>query len=247
MRSSKWSYLWAVAVLLAVWQLGAWWAGESVLAGPVTVMVKLGSEAQSAKFWKHLGSSSLRIFAALVLSFVAAVPLGLFLGLSPRADRIARPLIYLTYPVPKIVLLPLVLLIFGLGDIGKIAMLCIILFFQLLITTRDAARGVSRAARYSLYSLGGTRRHLFLHVVWPSSLPAVFTALRIATGTVVAVLFFVESIGTRYGMGFYILDAWGRGDVPQIFVGIVVLALLGVILYETFDILERICCKWNQL
>ena len=84
-------------------------------------------------------------------------------------------------------------------------------------------------------------------MIWPSSLPAVFTALRIATGTVVAVLFFVESIGTRYGMGFYILDAWGRADVQQIFVGIVVLASMGVVLYETFDMLERVFCKWNQL
>jgi NitT/TauT family transport system permease protein len=71
--------------------------------------------------------------------------------------------------------------------------------------------------------------------------------LRIATGTVVAVLFFVESLGTRYGMGFYILDAWGRADIPQIFVGILVLAVMGVILYETFDILEKVYCRWSQL
>lgn len=246
-KLSKLSYLWAIAALLGVWQFAAWWAGESVLASPCTVLKNLISECQTNKFWKHLGTSSLRVASALLISFIAAVPLGLFLGSSRRADKIARPLIYLTYPVPKIVLLPLVLLIFGLGDAGKVAMLAIILFFQLLITTRDAARAVSRSARYSLLSLGGTRRDLFIHVIWPSALPSVFTALRIATGTVVAVLFFVESIGTRYGMGFYILDAWGRADVPQIFTGIVVLALLGVILYETFDILERVFCKWNQL
>lgn len=245
--SSRQGYLWGVSVLLVLWQCAAWWGGENVLASPLTVLLKLGSEAQTTKFWLHLGTSSLRIFAALFVSFVTAVPLGLFLGLSPRADRLARPLIYLTYPVPKIVLLPLVLLFFGLGDMGKIVMLSLILFYQLLITTRDAARSVSRSARYSLYSLGGTRRHLFVHVIWPSCLPAIFTALRIATGTVVAVLFFVESIGTRYGMGFYILDAWSRADVPQIFVGIVVLALLGVILYETFDVLEKVLCRWNQL
>lgn len=247
MRSSRTGYVWGILVLLALWQLAAWWAGESVLAGPVTVLTKLVSEARTEKFWRHVGSSSLRVFAALVVSFVSAVPLGLFLGSNARADRLARPLIYLTYPVPKIVLLPLVLLIFGLGDVGKIAMLSLILFYQLLITTRDAARAVPRSARYALFSLGGTKRHLFAHVIWPSALPAVFTALRIATGTVVAVLFFVESIGTRYGMGFYILDAWGRADVPQIFVGIVVLALMGVILYETFDMLERIFCRWSQL
>ena len=82
---------------------------------------------------------------------------------------------------------------------------------------------------------------------WPSTLPSIFTALRIATGTVVAVLFFVESIGARYGIGFYILDAWGRADIPQIYAGILVLAAMGVILYETFDILERVYCRWSQL
>jgi NitT/TauT family transport system permease protein len=236
-----------VIVLLLVWQVGAWWAGDAIVAGPVTVLMRLVAEANTQRFWANVGASTFRVLAALLAAFVTAVPLGLFLGSSPRADRLAKPLIYLTYPVPKIVFLPLVLLIFGLGDAGKIVMLSIILFFQLLITTRDEARGVSRSARYSLYSLGGTRRHLFAHVIWPSCLPAVFTALRIATGTVVAVLFFVESIGTRYGMGFYILDAWGRADIQQIFVGIVVLALMGVILYETFDVLERVFCKWNQL
>lgn len=244
---SRWSYLWAATALLAAWQLGAWWAGDAVIAGPFTVAAKLAVEARSQRFWMNVGASALRILAALAVSFATAVPLGLFLGSNARADRLARPLIYLTYPVPKIVFLPVVLLIFGLGDSGKIMMLSIILFFQLLITTRDAARGVSRSARYSLYSLGGTKRHLFAHVIWPSSLPAVFTALRIATGTVVAVLFFVESIGTRYGMGFYILDAWGRADVQQIFVGILVLASMGVILYETFDMLERVFCRWSQL
>lgn len=245
--TSKWGYTWGVTVLLVAWQVGAWWAGDAVIAGPVTVLAKLGSEARTERFWMNVGASTLRILAALAISFVSAVPLGLFLGSSAKADRLARPLIYLTYPVPKIVFLPLVLLVFGLGDAGKIIMLSIILFFQLLITTRDAARGVSRSARYSLYSLGGTKRHLFAHVIWPSSLPAVFTALRIATGTVVAVLFFVESIGTRYGMGFYILDAWGRADVQQIFVGIVVLAVMGVTLYETLDVLERVFCKWSQI
>lgn len=245
--TSRWGYLWSVAVLLVVWQIGSWWAGEAIVVGPVTVLLKLVAEARTDRFWMHVAASASRVIAALVVAFVTAVPLGLFLGSSPRADRLAKPLIYLTYPVPKIVFLPLVLLVFGLGNTGKIIMLSIILFFQLLITTRDAARSVSRSARYSLYSLGGTRRHLFAHVIWPSSLPAVFTALRIATGTVVAVLFFVESIGTRYGMGFYILDAWGRADIDQIFVGIVVLALMGVILYETFDILERMFCRWNQL
>ncbi|MFH0823777.1 MAG: ABC transporter permease [Pseudomonadota bacterium] len=241
------AYLAAAAFLMAAWQTAAWLAGPNVFATPAAAAARLVAEAGTQKLWLHMAASSFRVFAALAVSFVTAVPTGLFLGLSPRADRYARPLINLTYPVPKIVFLPVVLIIFGLGDLGKVAMLSIILFFQLLITTRDAARQVSRAARYSLYSLGGTKRHLFIHVIWPSCLPGVFTALRIATGTVVAVLFFVESIGTEYGMGFYIIDAWGRADIPGIFVGMTVLALMGVVLYEAFDVMERFFCKWKQI
>ncbi|MGD9818814.1 MAG: ABC transporter permease [Desulfomonilaceae bacterium] len=245
--SNKSSYILAVTLLLCFWQFGAMLAGPNVVATPLATLEKLLTESQSQRFWKHVEASSFRIFCALVISFVTAIPLGLYLGSSRRADKIAKPLIYLTYPVPKIVFLPLVLLIFGIGDLSKIMLLSLIMFFQLLITARDSARAVSKAAKYSLKSLGGNRWDLFVHVIWPSTLPSVFTALRIATGTVVAVLFFVESIGARYGIGFYILDAWGRADVPQIYAGITVLALMGVVLYETFDILERVYCRWNQL
>lgn len=244
---SRWGYLWGTIALLLVWQAASWCLGDMVIAAPVAVLTRLFNEAQLTKFWMHIGSSWMRIAAALAFSFVTAVPTGLLVGSSRRLDRYTRPLIHLTYPVPKIVFLPVVFLIFGLGDIGKIAMLSIILYFQLLITTWDAARSVSRSARYSLYSLGGSRLDLFRHVIWPSCLPAVFTALRIATGTVVAVLFFVESVGTRYGMGFYIIDAWGRADIPGIFVGMVVMALMGVVLYEAFDTLEKTFCRWSQL
>jgi len=242
-----WRYVVTVMSVLVVWQIVSTLVGELVLPGPMHTIRKLASEAQTGQYWWHLGTSLYRILAALVVSFVTAVPLGLYLGMTPGADRYAKPLIYLSYPIPKIVLLPLVLLIFGLGDAGKIAMLAMILFFQLLISTRDAARGVGREAHYSLLSLGGKRRHLFMHVIWPAGLPAVFTALRIATGTVVAVLFFVESISTRHGMGFYILDAWGRADIGRIFVGMVSLAGMGVVLYEIFDIMERVFCKWSRV
>jgi len=239
-------YLVGSLFLVLTWQIAAWLAGPNIVAGPVTVLARLATELQTETLWKHLGASTFRICAALTLAFVTAVPVGLLLGSTRRADWLAGPLIYLTYPVPKIVLLPVVLLLFGLGDLGKIVMLSIILFFQLLITARDAARQVSRSARHSLYSLGGTRFDLFVHVIWPASLPGVFTALRIATGTVVAVLFFVESIGARYGMGFYIIDAWGRADIAQIFAGMVVLALMGVALYEAFDLLEKYFCSWKE-
>jgi len=243
----RWEYPLVIAAALVVWEIGSRLAGEFVISPPLKVLTIIFHELHTASFYRHLSMSLFRILTALALAFITAVPFGLFLGLSRRADRLARPLIYLSYPIPKIVLLPVVMLMFGLGEVSKIAMLWLILSFQLLITTRDAARSVSKAARYSLLSLGGSRRHLFQHVILPSCLPSILTALRITTGTVVAVLFFVESIGTNWGMGFYIIDAWGRANIPHLFVGMVTLAGVGIALYETFDVFEHIFCKWNQL
>jgi NitT/TauT family transport system permease protein len=247
-------YVLAVGILLLGWQVSAWIAewfapsgASAVIPEPGIVLGMLGSEVGTARFWEHVGASSYRVAAALVISFVLAVPTGLFLGSTPKLDRITQPLVYLSYPIPKIVLLPVIFLIFGLGNAGKIAMLVLILFFQLFITTRDAARELDREFKYSLFSLGGTKRHLFIHVIWPSSLPAIFTALRIATGTVIAVLFFVESVGTRFGLGFYILDAWGRADITEMFVGILAMSGMGVILYELFEGLEKWFCRWKQI
>ncbi|MBU0520204.1 ABC transporter permease [bacterium] len=243
----RFEYAFALVVILLIWQAGAMLTSGSIIASPLIVFHKLIDEALSGNIGIHIGRSIFRILAALVLAFVSAVPFGLYLGLSKRADRIAKPFIYLSYPIPKIILMPVVMLIFGLGDLSKIVLLWMILFFQLLITTRDAARIVSKEARFSLLSLGGTKWHLFRHVIWPSCLPSVLTALRITTGTMVAVLFLVESIGTRQGLGYYIIDAWGRADIPQIFVGMVLLAAIGVLFYELFDLLEKRYCKWNQI
>lgn len=239
-------YLGAMFSILVIWQILAMLTSDFVVPEPVVVFKLLFSEIQEKRFWVHVLTSLYRVIGGLLISFVTAVPLGLLIGTSNRFDRWTQPMIYLTYPIPKIVLLPLVFLFFGISDGGKIAMIALILFFQLLVTTRDSAREVSDEMRYSLLSLGGNKLDLFIHVIWPSCLPAIFSALRVATGTVVAVLFFVESIGTRHGMGFYILDAWGRAATPQIFVGILVLAFIGVGMYETFDLLEKALCKWKR-
>ena len=84
-------------------------------------------------------------------------------------------------------------------------------------------------------------------MVWPVSLPGIFTSLRIGTGTAVAVLFFVESISARRGLGLYLIDSWGRADYNAMFVGIIALSVIGIVLYEIFDILEKKVCPWRNL
>jgi NitT/TauT family transport system permease protein len=238
----------AVTILLiyALWYLLSVILGSNILPDPFLVFLRGFKEIAKASFWLHVEVSVWRMLAALFFAFILAVPAGLVLGSNPQLDRLFAPLIYLGYPIPKIVLMPIVFVLFGIGDIGKIVLLTMIIFFQLLITTRDSARKISNEIVYSFRSLGGTRLDFYIHVVWPVSLPGIITSLRIGTGTAVAVLFFVESIATNRGLGFYIIDAWGRADYATMFVGIISLSIIGIVLYELFDLLERKFCKWKN-
>lgn len=236
-----------VLLIYAVWYLLSLALGSNVLPDPVLVFRQGFREIGQYGFWEHVGASSFRIVISLAIAFFTATPLGLLLGSNERLDRLFSPLIYLGYPIPKIVLMPIVFVLFGLGDTGKIVLITMIVFFQLLITTRDAARTIDREIIYSLQSLGGKRWDLYVHVVWPVSLSGIFTSLRIVTGTSIAVLFFVESIATNKGLGYYIIDSWGRADYADMFVGIIALSTIGIVLYETFDILERKICKWKNV
>jgi NitT/TauT family transport system permease protein len=240
--------IYAVTIFLiyALWYVLSLVLGSNILPDPFLVFLRGFKEIAKASFWLHVEASLLRMLAGLFFAFILAVPAGLVLGSNPKLDRLFAPLIYLGYPVPKLVLMPIIFVLFGIGDVGKIVLLTMIIFFQLLITTRDSARKISKEIVYSLKSLGATRFDFYVHVVWPISLPGIITSLRIGTGTAVAVLFFVESIATNKGLGFYIIDSWGRADYATMFVGIISLSIIGIILYEFFDLLERKLCKWKN-
>jgi NitT/TauT family transport system permease protein len=239
------AYLCTLLGLTGLWFVVSAILGDNLLPGPLPTFARLGHEIGQTAFWKHIQASAYRIMGGLICAFLVGVPLGLVLGSSRRLDSLFSPVVYLSYPIPKIVFLPIILLFFGLGDASKVLLIALIVFFQLLITTRDSARQIEMGVIYAFKSLGGTRWDYFRHVVWPVSLPGIFTSLRVGTGIAVAVLFFVESIGTRRGLGFYIIDAWGRADYPSMFVGIIALSGIGIVLYETFDYLEKRVCQWK--
>jgi len=96
----------------------------------------------------------------------------------------------------------------------------------------------------SVRSLGANGGQVFRHVVFPASLPEIFTALRIGSGTAVAVLFLAEATAGTSGLGYYIVDAWGRINYDAMFAGILGMALLGVVLYEVLELLEGHLCRW---
>lgn len=240
-------YMLAAAALIAAWKVLSAVVSSAVLPPPETAFAAFGAALKTWAFWTHFAASALRVASAMALAWLVAFPVGLWLGVHQRSDALLSPVIFLTYPIPKIVLLPVFLVLFGLGDMARVAMIALIIGYQVLVATRDAAAGLDQKYLDSFRSLGGTGMDTLRHVVVPAALPGGFTALRIGTGTGVAVLFFVESFATSQGLGFVIMDAWGRFAYDSMFVGILGMSLLGVGLYEVVNYLERTLCAWRFL
>jgi len=238
-------YIVALFVILAGWHLTALALNSPALPTPIQTLPML------QKFAPQLAPDFLvsfyRVVVAMVLGTVVAMPLGLAVGRSPRLDAFLAPILYILYPIPKIVLLPVLLVLLGLADAPKIVLIAITIFFQVLVTVRDAAKAVPVGAVLSVRSLGASRLNIFTHVVVPASLPELFTALRISSGTAVAILFFAEAIAGQTGLGYFIVDSWAMINYPRMFAGIILMALLGVVLYEIFDFAERRLTRWRRV
>jgi len=233
--------------LIVAWQVLAWIVHAPVLPGAWDVLQALVRETPRG-LGRHFVISGWRVLASIVISMLVAVPVGLILGQSPRLNRIFSPVIYIVYPIPKIVFLPIILLFLGIGNTSKIFIIFLILFFQILVVVRDQASILRPELIYSVRSLGAGRRALFRFVYLPATIPAALTALRVGIGTAIAVLFFAESFATTSGLGYYIIvESWGRLAYPEMYAGVVAMSVLGLLLYFAADALERRLAPWMFL
>jgi ABC-type nitrate/sulfonate/bicarbonate transport system permease component len=231
----------AFLALLVIWQILAMLLNQPILPTPRVVADNIGIELRKG-LMVHFLVSLWRVLVSMLVSVLLAAPAGLILGQSPRLNRFFSPAIYLIYPIPKVVLVPVVLLLLGVGDLAKIVIIFMILFFQILVLVRDQAATLHPAL---IQSLGAGRRALFRYVYLPASLPAILTALRQSVGTSLAVLYIAESFATQQGLGYYIAqNGSSLFNYPAMYVGVVAMSLLGLGLYFSVDGLERWLCPW---
>ena len=234
----------AIAALIVLWQLVAMAVNRPILPAPGVVTQAFITELRG-DLLVHFQASLWRVIASTLLAIALAAPAGLVLGQSKKLNSLFSPLIYLVYPVPKVVFVPIVLLFLGLGDSPKIVIIFLILFFQVLVLVRDQAAALRPELIQSVRSLGAGRRALFRFVYLPASLPAILTALRQSVGTAVAVLYVAELYATQKGLGYYIyLNGSTLLNYPAMYAGIVAMSLLGLGLYFSVDWLEKRLCPW---
>lgn len=237
----------AALALLALWQIAAMLIRLPILPAPMTV-INVFIQEIGGELGGHFLASLWRVVASTTLALALAVPAGLVLGQSETLNRIFSPVIYLLFPIPKVVFVPIILLFLGVGDLSKIVIIFLILFFQILVLVRDEASSLRSELLDSVYSLGAGRRALFRFVYLPASIPAVLTALRQSVGTAVAVLYITELFATQRGLGYYIyLQGSTLFNFPKMYAGVIAMSLLGLGLYFAVDWIERVILPWKYV
>jgi ABC-type nitrate/sulfonate/bicarbonate transport system permease component len=246
-RVKRTHILLAALSLGAIWELSALLLGQPVLPTPSEVF-RVFLQELTGDLGRHFLASLWRVIASILLSIAIAAPLGLLLGQSKRVDQWISPVIYILYPIPKVVFVPIILLFLGVGDLSKIIIITLILIFQIIVLVRDRAAALQFELLQSVRSLGAGRRALFRFVYLPASLPAVLTALRQSIGTAVAVLYITELVATRLGLGYYIyIQGSTLFDYPKMYAGVIAMSILGLGLYFTVDLLEQRLVPWQSL
>jgi len=238
-------FAFGIFLCLVLWAVTAQILQMPVIPSPEQVILRLVQKFPDT-IAVHAGYSLLRIVLGLVAAVAVGYPVGVLMGYFPRVNRLLAPLLYLTYPVPKIALLPVVMLLFGVGERSKLLLVFLIIVFQVVVAVRDAVAAIPPETYAPLRVLGATFAQIVRHIIVPASLPKFITAVRVAMATAISVLFFTETFGTQYGIGYYIMDAWLRVNYLDMYAGITVLSTMGLVLFILLDWAERRLCAWSR-
>ena len=232
-------------LVLALWYLAYFVMDVNVLPSPLVVLAEV-SGLRDHGILTHAYHSAFRVAAALLLSILIGLALGITAASKSIVSRVLTPFIYFTYPIPRVALLPAVMLVFGLTDVSKIIMITLIVVYPIIIVVRDSVKDIPKQTYNTLICYGASKAQLFYYVTLPWAVSGILITARISLGTAMSILFFTETYGTRYGMGFFILDSWMRLNYVQMYAGIVVLSLSGFVLFVIIDVIEHFALRWKK-
>ena len=194
---------------------------------------------------EHIGISLFRALAGFALGVALGIPTGLITGYNRTADAVMSPIMAFVRPIPPIAFIPMVVLYFGLGELGKVVLIFFTAFNYAHVNAHAGAAHVSIVYLRAAQSLGLTSFQLFRKVVLPASLPQIFTGLKVAMALSWAVVVAAELVGAQRGLGFMISDAAQLFQIPVVFVGIALIGLIGLILNLALGTAETKLVHWK--
>ncbi len=233
--------------LLAVWEFCARFGAIDTrfFPAPSTVMATLIEMMRTGELVTHTSVSLERLAYGTLLGGFPALILGIVMGLNRPIRALFDPLIAATYPVPKSAILPLALLVFGLGEGSKIFMVAIGVFYPLVINTTTGVLEINKIYLDVGRNYKANRWNTFWTIALPGALPVIMTGLRLGIGIGLVLIAVAEMVGAKSGLGYLIWSAWSTFAVEQMYVGLFVIAIIGFLISIGLNELERAIIPWK--
>jgi ABC-type nitrate/sulfonate/bicarbonate transport system permease component len=240
-------YLISPIALLLIWQLLLMlgFGDRRFIPAPTDIAARFWALIENGELALNTGATLWRVFAGFIVGSVPAVAVGLLMAMFKPVRIFVDPLIAAIFPIPKIALMPLLLLAFGFGDASKIALVAIAVFFPVVINTYTGAANIEKIFCEVAKNYGASQTVMFTRIVFFGALPTMFAGLRIALAVSFIVLVAAEFVASKVGLGYMIWNSWELLQVDIMFVGIVTIGVLGLITSVLFQELERKVIPWK--
>jgi ABC-type nitrate/sulfonate/bicarbonate transport system permease component len=241
-------YLVSPLALLIVWQIlvDLGFADRRFVPAPSDIAVRFWELTKNGELALHTAATLYRVLVGFVIGAVPAVAIGLLMAMFRPVRIFFDPLIAALMPIPKVALMPLLLLAFGFGDASKIALVATAVFFPVIVNTYAGAANIERIYWDVAKNYGASTYVMFSRVVFFGALPLIFAGLKISLAVSFVVLVAAEFVASKTGIGYLIWNSWELLQVDYMFVGIVVIGILGLITAVLFQEIERYFIPWKE-
>lgn len=241
-------HLLPIFIMLALWEILAQTSiiDARFFPAPSSILYYLFFISPGEGIVTDIYATLFRIFWGYLLGCSLGLLVGVAMGLSSKMKWAIYPLVVVTYPIPKIAILPLIMLIFGLGDLSKVVVVMIGSFFLVLMNTLHGVESMPRIFHdvANIYDVG--RKNFILRIVLPAALPSIFTGLKLAIGYSLVIVVAAEFSGANEGVGYLIWQSWETFSIKSMYAGIFVLAIMGFVFTFGLEWLEKKMIPWRN-
>ena len=235
-----------LTLVLLAWQLASLWGLPDYVLSPLAILKHFFAALGSPELYADIGASLGRALPGFVIGSALGVALGLAAGVSRLFDGAFSPVVFLTYPVPKIVLLPLFMLWFGIGDLSKVLIIALACFYPVFINAYYGARATQKILVWAALNMGAGPGRIFRGIVLPGALPQIFAGLRVSLALSFIVMFAAEMINARSGLGHMIRVAENSLRFDLMYVSLLTIAILGYAGDRLIRFLRSYFLPWEE-
>lgn len=238
-----------IVTVLAIWHVAVRMSGTNIFPSPLSVAKGIEDLLARGLFWRYVRDSLMRVSAGYLLAVATGIPLGIVMGWFPTLNAALNPLIQMLRPISPLAWMPLAVIWFGVGNITPIFLIYLAAFFPIVVSTMNAVRNVPGNLLLSASNFGLSRPAMLRRVIFPATIPAVLTGLRLALGVAWLVVVAAEMIAVDSGLGYLIIDSRNAGKRYDLVVaGMLVIGVIGLLLDLLLRRFERLrSVRWGYL